>query len=892
MFWSGNYIVVRELKCLLKEENVTLTQVLEADDILQECKADNKALIQFLTRPDILAELITLIIEEPPKNVELSSQYRHANIASEVLTSNLSMLRDRLSMEATQMNRLCDFVNRDPPLNPLLASYFSKTVEMLLERSPKQDWYLHNIVCLHVLDTFKARRDFLPNLLRHMATSAVCDTFTCFLQLAAPFDNIILEWLDKHQFLESLIQIICGTFDPEEALAAALASAAPPPDEQAGDTPHNQHSERLDANHNAEGDDSAPTDAEVNNSASAATNGETADDAALRSERARAVAAANAAALLCDIATVADPYKSGWNAGRALAKRLRGEDAVRRLLQAVFTSPARARRAALVHACRLLLALLADGEDAGGVERALAPHLPLLHHALLQGEARVGAARLAVAALLARLALSEAEDVPTALISLGSAAVLLELLFRFPHNNFLHAQVCALVLNARANRLFSHRYTAHLIEECDLLTRFMDAFEQNEEAAGRRGVRAGYMGHVLGVLRSLDAAPPALPSALQQRWDAFREDKLRPLLQRHDTPLGGIYPWENNMYEFNETAASYEEGAEVWEPLAEPLAEPLSEPLAEPLDGPREDPMSALDESKRTYFLELLKSRHSLFDDDQWDDAEPAPSALQHDSPWEGSGGGGAGGEEGWAQFEPDAAPPADPFACAERALPADAFWSPEAREQPEAAGGAPAAGAYEDTLTVLLARKMLTAFRHMPPDEAPAAFPLADPATEDAPPSSRESPPPDAESPPPDVEIALSNDEIAPSNDEIALSDVEITSSNVEIAPSNVEIAPSNDEIVLSNDAIVLSNDKIVPSNVEIAPSHIEIAPSKVEIAENDSVQNLPTSTPKQIVEETSPAKSDATETRPPEAGPDSPPAAGLPRPAELESRAPPADR
>lgn len=94
--------------------------------------------ISSLTKPEVLAELITLITEEPPKNVELAAQYRHANIACEVLTSHLSMLSDRLSMDATQMNRLCDFINRDPPLNPLLASYFSKTVEMLLERSPKQ----------------------------------------------------------------------------------------------------------------------------------------------------------------------------------------------------------------------------------------------------------------------------------------------------------------------------------------------------------------------------------------------------------------------------------------------------------------------------------------------------------------------------------------------------------------------------------------------------------------------------------------------------------------------------------------------------------------------------------------------------------------------------------
>lgn len=107
-----------------------------------------------LTKPEILAELITLITEEPPKNVELAQQYRHASIACEVLTSQLPMLNDRLSLDTVQMNRLCDFINRDPPLNPLLASYFSKTVEMLLERSTKQ-------VCLQI---YKTRVSFTSRL--------------------------------------------------------------------------------------------------------------------------------------------------------------------------------------------------------------------------------------------------------------------------------------------------------------------------------------------------------------------------------------------------------------------------------------------------------------------------------------------------------------------------------------------------------------------------------------------------------------------------------------------------------------------------------------------------------------------------------------------------------
>ncbi|XP_061378564.1 LOW QUALITY PROTEIN: uncharacterized protein LOC116769479 [Danaus plexippus] len=765
MFWSGNYIANRELKLLLEEKNVTLTQVLEADDILQECKADNQALGQFLTRPDILAELITLITEEPPKDVKLSLQYRHANIASEVLTSNLSLLRARLSCNAVQMNRLCDFVSRDPPLNPLLASYFSKTIEMLFERSPVMDWYLHHIVCLRVLDFFKSRRDFLPNLLKHISTSAICDTFRCFLQTFKDI-KIILEWLDEYQFLECLIQIICGTYDPEERHPPVLDT-----EEKAS----NESNEKLDTNHNSEPEKDGP----VVDNKGAETNGErdevaggsggTGPDPDLeglagdgpgkeeRARRMRAVAASNAAALLCDIALdcALDPcnnyFGKRWGAGHELAGRLRSEETVRRVLQGCFTSPPEARRSAIVHTCRLLLALLhrdppadaapvveavppeaGDGgpapgtrteADHGEVERAIAPHLPLLHHALLKdahddhgettvnihtthhsplgssspcwkpvlnvcsfdelscnpqnpsaeasssaegrgrGRGAVGAARVHVAALVARLALSHVDDVPTALISLGTAGVLVELCLSCPHNNFLHAQLVAFVRNARSNQRFADRYNTHLIQECDLLTRLMDVFEEN--GPGRSAPRAGYMGHVVLVLRELVSPPPALPPGpLQQRWSSFTQHKLMPLLQLYDSPLGGVYPGRD----MQEAEASYDALGDAYD---------MSEPAA-PIDEDDGD-HQALDSAKSN-FLELAGQR---FDENMWDDADDADDeagetgetadlddvqgeaqrVLTQTSPWEeaaggaacgssGDGGGGAGEGEGWAHFD------------------------------------------------------------------------------------------------------------------------------------------------------------------------------------------------------------------------------------------------
>ncbi|XP_068633869.1 serine/threonine-protein phosphatase 6 regulatory subunit 3-B [Battus philenor] len=638
MFWSGNFIAVRELNNLLKEENVTLTQVLEADDILQECKADNKALILFLTKSEILAELVTLITEEPPKNVDLASQYRHAHIASEVLTSQLMMLSDRLSMDVVQMNRLCDFVNKDPPLNPLLASYYSKTIEMLLEKSPKQDWYLYHIVCLRVLDFFKSRRDFLPNLLRHISTSTIADIFKYFIRLKDPFNKIILEWLEEYQFLECLIHIVCGTYEHEEIRPVPVSDAAERSPEQT-EKGQQETSEKVEMNHKEDGVDGNKDEKVTNDSE---------EQSSCKKRGAEAGrASANAAALLCDLlafeppGTTAMPVTS-WS----LVTRLRSEECVRMLLQCMFTSPPEMRRHAVVNGCQLLLALLtqdsasnANGNGSGGestwssasVQRAIAPHLPLLHQALLRpptplvlntdenvkkvsekakdtddknnpevqeqgcsddnktnennsegthensyedceadkqcdsqryeksyepgyaSTPAVGTARVHVAALIAQLAFSEVKDVHNALLTLGTPGVLIDMFFDYPQNNFLHTQVYIFIQNAMSNPGFADRYEKHLIDECKILTRLMDTYEENEsKKAG--AVRRGNMGHVVLALRCLEYCMPSDPAA-EERWTAFVENVVRPLLQHHDTPLGGFYP-SDNIYEYNEASAS------------------------------------------------------------------------------------------------------------------------------------------------------------------------------------------------------------------------------------------------------------------------------------------------------------------------------------------------
>ncbi|CAF4849126.1 unnamed protein product [Pieris macdunnoughi] len=635
MFWSANYMTIRQLNFLLKEENVTLTQILEADDILQECKADNKDLIRFLTRPEILAELIALITEEPSKDLELTTQYRHSNIACEVLTSQLSGLMSSLCIDVKQMNRLCDFLNRDPPLNPLLASYFSRTIETLLKRSPMQDCYLHHILCLRALDFFKARKDFLPNLLRHIATSAIADTIKYFVfYLEEPFSEIIEKWLVENEFLENLIQIICCDYEPNEIQATPVPVPIEQKTENDVEKGVHEESEKAEASHkdSISGGDSSKNSAGMTE----------------RTRRLQVAASASASALACGLAGrwAGEDWQPSWTT-RCLSARLRTKPLVNALLLGCFCSPPDFYDTALFNACRLLRVLIQPLEDTCDVElRDVTPHLRLLQQDLLRepaigpsGRRRVGAARLQVVALMAELMGTQEPMVHMVMRTLGMPDVLLDMFFAFPDNNFLHAQVCTMLHNISQNKSQAPVYWVQLVEEGNLLTRLMDTFEENEDKKTTR--RSSLMGHVTVACRTLAAAGVgsfALPE-VRERWDAFLQNRLQPLLTRLDAPLGGEYP--------SETCYEMEAGKEGVSQY--PSADNYSDDLWE------DSPSNVLDfDEGMQMALDLPWERSSGWGDEEEKNEGEEGASLPLPLPE----------DEGWAQFGSDTClPPVDPFA-------------------------------------------------------------------------------------------------------------------------------------------------------------------------------------------------------------------------------------
>lgn len=76
MFWKFDLHTTSHIDQLLDREDVTLRELMEEDDVLQECKAQNRRLLLFLTQEHSMQELVSLITTEPPADLEERSRFK------------------------------------------------------------------------------------------------------------------------------------------------------------------------------------------------------------------------------------------------------------------------------------------------------------------------------------------------------------------------------------------------------------------------------------------------------------------------------------------------------------------------------------------------------------------------------------------------------------------------------------------------------------------------------------------------------------------------------------------------------------------------------------------------------------------------------------------------
>lgn len=204
MFWRMGFAHTSPIENLLDTEDFTLQQLLEEDDIIQECKQLNKKLIDYLACPEQVEALIDYVVTEPPEDSEGKVKFIYPYKSSEVLAADLAAVHDCMFANEALLDKLFAFLEREAPLNTLLAGYFGKIVSTLLSRRPDET--------LKVMEN----RNVVPQLLRHLGAYSILELLLKLVSEAEEKESDCgaqMEWL----YSQDLVGKLIAKLDPSEA---------------------------------------------------------------------------------------------------------------------------------------------------------------------------------------------------------------------------------------------------------------------------------------------------------------------------------------------------------------------------------------------------------------------------------------------------------------------------------------------------------------------------------------------------------------------------------------------------------------------------------------------------------------------------------------------------
>eukprot|EP00288_Rhodomonas_lens_P007255 CAMPEP_0177725400 /NCGR_PEP_ID=MMETSP0484_2-20121128/19230_1 /TAXON_ID=354590 /ORGANISM="Rhodomonas lens, Strain RHODO" /LENGTH=674 /DNA_ID=CAMNT_0019237909 /DNA_START=137 /DNA_END=2158 /DNA_ORIENTATION=- len=233
MFWRLGFAQTSPVEQLLENADVTLKELLDEEDLIQECKQLNKKLIDFLSVPEKIDEMLNYVVNEPPEDADDKIRYLYPYKASEVLSADLGPVYDSLFASETLTNKLFSFLDKEAgELNVMAAGLLCKVLTALLASRPQQT--------LTLLD----ERKTVPKLLLHIGTSSVLDLLLKVVVEAqeAVGEGNWIAWLVDQDLTSQLIAKLSGPLPAEvhENAATALvgllarkqvsqwAAAAPP----------------------------------------------------------------------------------------------------------------------------------------------------------------------------------------------------------------------------------------------------------------------------------------------------------------------------------------------------------------------------------------------------------------------------------------------------------------------------------------------------------------------------------------------------------------------------------------------------------------------------------------------------------------------------------------
>lgn len=222
MFWRfGGYANISSIDSILEKPNVSLDELLDESDLIQELKQNNSKLIEFLREESTLQTLLEYVVADtPPHSDKASSTTRedepdrsspisffkksasrsrsksvnksdthgdaegdeedkgealrkkYAYVACEVLSSDVWSITEAVLEYQNYLREFWHYVSRPAPLDPLQAGYFTKVNESLLDKKTDE-----------MLAFFKSLDHIVPDMLQHVDCPMIMDLLLKIISL-------------------------------------------------------------------------------------------------------------------------------------------------------------------------------------------------------------------------------------------------------------------------------------------------------------------------------------------------------------------------------------------------------------------------------------------------------------------------------------------------------------------------------------------------------------------------------------------------------------------------------------------------------------------------------------------------------------------------------------
>ncbi|XP_040991874.1 serine/threonine-protein phosphatase 6 regulatory subunit 2-like isoform X2 [Juglans microcarpa x Juglans regia] len=454
MFWKITSLSASSpVESLLDKENFTLEELLDEEEIIQECKALNSRLINFLRDRAQVEQLLGYIVDEAPEDAESKRVFKFPFIACEIFTCEIDVILKTLVEEEELMNLLFSFLEPNRPHGTLLAGYFSKVVVCLMIRKT-----------VPLMNYVQAHQDVFRHLVDLIGITSIMEVL---VRLVGSNDHVYPNYVDVMQWLadSNLLEMIVDKLSPSS-----------PPEVHAN---------------------AAETLCAITRNASSALATKLSSPSFVARIFGHALEDSHSKSCLVHSLSVCisllDPNKS------AAASPMFHSFRIQHMYEPPISVNPETIGAMLPKLGDLLTLLIVSSDE---------KKLPTTY-----GELRppLGKHRLKIVEFIAVLWKTANDSAENELVSSGTIRRVIDLFFEYPFNNSLHHHVESIILSCLESK--SDSIVNHLLRECDLIGKILqtdkhpilsgDSNQPTIPAAGKQMPRIGNLGHITRISNKL-----------------------------------------------------------------------------------------------------------------------------------------------------------------------------------------------------------------------------------------------------------------------------------------------------------------------------------------------------------------------------------------------------